>query len=61
MSYDSVANASSILGLLFFLMLFIVIVVWALRPRNKARFDAAARIPLEEPDPVDPQTKNLKP
>jgi cytochrome c oxidase cbb3-type subunit IV len=61
MSYDSIADASSMLGLLFFFMLFACILVWALRPKNKARFDAAARIPLEEPESVDINTKNLKP
>lgn len=61
MSYDSVASASSILGLVFFMMLFAVVVFWALRPKNKRKFEDAARIPLEEPDRVDRDTKNLKP
>lgn len=61
MTYDTVANASSILGLLFFLMLFGIVVVWAFRPKNKKKFDEAARIPLEEPDLVTRDTKNLKP
>lgn len=61
MSYDAVANASSMLGLVFFMMLFAVILFWAFWPKNKAKFDKAARIPLEEPDLVDSETKNLKP
>lgn len=61
LSYDSVASASSILGLIFFMMLFAVIVFWALWPKNKKNFAEAARIPLEEPDLADRETKNLKP
>lgn len=61
MSYDSIADASSMLGLVFFVMMFAVVVFWALRPKNKQAFDEAARIPLEEPESVDPNTKNLKP
>lgn len=60
-SYDAIADASSMLGLVFFIMMFAVILFWALRPKNKREFDKAARIPLEEPDPVDIDTKNLKP
>lgn len=61
MSYDSIADASSMLGLVFFIMMFAVVVFWALRPKNKKAFEEAARIPLQEPDPVDPNNKNLKP
>lgn len=61
MSYDYVANASSILGLIFFMMLFAVVVFWALWPKNKKNFEQAARIPLEEPDLADRETKNHKP
>ena len=61
MSYDYVANASSILGLIFFMMLFAVVVFWALWPKNKKNFEQAARIPLEEPDLAARETKNHKP
>ena len=61
MSYDTVANASSILGLLLFIMIFAAVVFWALWPRNKKGFEEAARIPLEEPEPVDFGKKNQKP
>ncbi len=60
-SYDSVASVSSMLGLALFLMLFAGVVFWALRPKNRNRFDQAARIPLEEPDYVDRDHKNAKP
>ncbi len=31
-----------------FVVLFIAVLVYALRPRNRAMFDAAARMPLRE-------------
>lgn len=48
----SIENPASHLVLSFwtpvFVALFVAIVFYALRPRNKARFDAAARMPLRE-------------
>ena len=48
----SIENLASNCGLTFwtpvFVGIFIAIVVYALRPRNKALFDAAARMPLRE-------------
>jgi cytochrome c oxidase cbb3-type subunit 4 len=61
MTYDTVANVSSLLGLLFFLLLFAGILFWAFRPKNRRKFDEAARIPLEPPELADLETKNQKP
>ena len=61
MGYDSIANVSSMLGLLFFGLLFLGIVVWAFRPRNRRRFEEASRIPLDPPELADRETKNQKP
>jgi cytochrome c oxidase cbb3-type subunit 4 len=48
----SIENLASHLVLTFwtpiFIGIFIAIVVYALRPRNKALFDAAAKMPLRE-------------
>ncbi len=41
------------------LVLFIGIVVWAWSGKNKARFDAAARLPFDE-DPQVPTNKTSK-
>lgn len=35
-------------GLVYMLALFVGVLVYALWPRNKEKFDRAARIPLEE-------------
>ena len=48
MSYDEIASLSGTVGLLFFIALFVVVLVYALRPGNKRKFDDAARIPLKE-------------
>lgn len=48
----SIENLASQLVLTFwtplFVTIFIAIVVYALRPRNKALFDAASKVPLRE-------------
>ena len=48
----SIENLASSFVLTFwtpiFVAIFIAIVIYALRPRNKALFDAAARMPLRE-------------
>jgi len=38
------------------LVIFIAIVIWAWSDRNKAAFDAAARIPLEDDGDNSPST-----
>jgi cytochrome c oxidase cbb3-type subunit 4 len=38
------------LWVVWFVLLFLGIVVWAFRPRNKARLEAQGRIPLDDED-----------
>lgn len=47
-SYEEVAAFAQQSGILYFFLLFVAVVVYALWPRNKAKFDRAARMPLEE-------------
>ena len=47
-AYDSVASFAQTWGLLYFVILFAVVVVYALWPKNRRRFDDAAQIPLRE-------------
>ena len=47
-SYEQVAVFAQQSGLLYFFLIFSAICVYALWPRNKAKFDHAAQIPLEE-------------
>ena len=48
MDYHSVSAFAQSYGLLYLLGLFIVVLVYALWPRNKEKFDKAAQIPLKE-------------
>ncbi|RXF73183.1 cbb3-type cytochrome c oxidase subunit 3 [Hansschlegelia zhihuaiae] len=48
MTYETLAHLAQTAGLLFFFSLFAAVLGYALRPRNRARFDAAARTPLRE-------------
>ncbi|HEX2724408.1 MAG TPA: cbb3-type cytochrome c oxidase subunit 3 [Beijerinckiaceae bacterium] len=47
-TYNFLAQFAQTGGLLYFVLIFAAVVVYALRPRNRARFDAAARIPLSK-------------
>jgi cytochrome c oxidase cbb3-type subunit 4 len=48
MQYHHLAHFAQTAGLVFFVLLFIGAVVYALWPRNRQKFRDAARIPLKE-------------
>ncbi|TQV68103.1 cbb3-type cytochrome oxidase subunit 3 [Denitrobaculum tricleocarpae] len=48
MNYQDVLYFSETYGLLYLVLLFAIVLVYALWPRNKKKFDDAARMPLEE-------------
>ncbi|BAQ48626.1 MULTISPECIES: cbb3-type cytochrome c oxidase subunit 3 [Methylobacterium] len=48
MTYDLAARFAQTSGLLYFVALFAGVGLYALWPRNQGRFDAAARLPLDE-------------
>jgi cytochrome c oxidase cbb3-type subunit 4 len=49
--YESVASMTRIIGLLFFVAMFIGVVVYAFWPGNKKQFEEDAKIPLrQDPD-----------
>jgi cbb3-type cytochrome oxidase subunit 3 len=47
MSYDTVATASQVTSLLMFIGMFLVVLAYALRPSNGARFERAQSAALE--------------
>lgn len=47
-TYALLAAIAQQLGVLFFMTAFLAIVAYALWPKNRERFDDAARIPLKE-------------
>jgi len=48
MTYDEVVSLSQTAGLIFFLILFLGVIAYVFWPRNKAKFDRAAHLPLDE-------------
>jgi cytochrome c oxidase cbb3-type subunit 4 len=49
--YETLASFAQTWGLLFFFTVFAGVLVYALWPKNGAKFDAAARMPLNDDDP----------
>jgi cytochrome c oxidase cbb3-type subunit 4 len=49
-TYETVSTFVQQGGAIYFSVLFLAVLVYALWPKNKARFDHAARIPLDEED-----------
>ena len=47
-TYETVSTFAQQAGALYFGLLFLLIVAYALWPKNKARFQAAAQIPLKD-------------
>jgi len=50
MSYDVLAHFIKMGGTVFFIGFFVLAIIYALWPKNKARFDQAAQIPLSDDD-----------
>jgi cytochrome c oxidase cbb3-type subunit 4 len=49
-TYSALAEFAQTWGLLLFVVAFAVVVIYALWPANKKKFDDAARSPLREDD-----------
>lgn len=47
-TYESVARFAQTWGLIYFFVIFVGVLVYALWPKNKRSFDEASRIPLRE-------------
>lgn len=48
MTYDTLASFAQTWGMLYMIVLFIGVLIYALRPGAKEKFDKAANIPLKE-------------
>lgn len=48
MTYESVSSFAQVWGTVGFIVLFGLALFYALNPKNRARFDEAARLPLEK-------------
>lgn len=49
--YETLAKFAQTWGLVLFIIAFALVLIYALNPRNKAKFDHAKRIPLEDEGP----------
>ncbi|QXX76510.1 cbb3-type cytochrome c oxidase subunit 3 [Methylovirgula sp. HY1] len=47
-TYESMSSFVATWGLVYFSVIFVIVLVYALRPSNRKKFDKAAHIPLEE-------------
>ena len=47
-TYQFLANFAQTAGLLYFMGMFAAVAIYAFWPKNQERFDAAARVPLQE-------------
>ncbi|KMO41597.1 cytochrome C oxidase [Methylobacterium variabile] len=48
MTYENASAFAQTSGLLYFVGIFLAVILYAFWPRNRARFDAAAHLPLIE-------------
>ncbi|MEO0400118.1 MAG: cbb3-type cytochrome c oxidase subunit 3 [Pseudomonadota bacterium] len=46
--YETLSQFAQTWGLLLFVLAFLLVLIYALSPRNKKQFDDASRIPFEE-------------
>ena len=53
MDYQTLSTFAQTWGLLYFVLIFAGVCLYAFWPRNKAKFDKASRMPLDEDDPED--------
>ncbi len=57
MDYEWLVAVTQIAGLILFLGLFLAVLVYALWPGNKKRFERASRVPLEDSERPDNETE----
>lgn len=50
--YEALASFAQTWGLLFFFAVFVGVLIYALWPKNGAKFEAAARMPLNDDAPI---------
>lgn len=48
--YETLSRFAQTWGLVIFIVAFALVLIYALNPRNKAKFDEAKNIPLKEED-----------
>jgi len=57
MDYEWLVTVTQTAGLILFIGLFLAVLVYALWPGNKKRFERASRVPLEDGEKPDNETE----
>jgi len=57
MDYNTLVMITQIAGLILFIGLFVGVLIYALWPGNKKRFERASRVPLEQDEKPDEDTQ----
>lgn len=52
-TYSTLASFAQTWGLLFFVLMFAIALIYALKPGNKKMFDRAAHMPLQDDEKED--------
>jgi cytochrome c oxidase cbb3-type subunit 4 len=55
--YEMLASFAQTWGLLFFFAVFLGVLIYALWPKNREKFDRAARLPLNDDMPAEDSRK----
>ncbi|MEZ5897284.1 MAG: cbb3-type cytochrome c oxidase subunit 3 [Parvularculaceae bacterium] len=56
--YETLSGIAQTWGLVLFIIAFVLVLIYALNPRNKENFDHAKRIPLEDEDQYNDSERN---
>jgi cytochrome c oxidase cbb3-type subunit 4 len=57
MDYETLVMITQIAGLVLFIGLFVGVLIYALWPGNKKRFERASKVPLEQDDKPEQDTQ----
>jgi cytochrome c oxidase cbb3-type subunit IV len=50
MTYEQLSAFAQTSGMIYFITIFVAVCIYAFWPKNKAKFDKAAQVPLENED-----------
>ncbi len=57
MDYETLVMVTQIAGLILFVGLFVAVLIYALWPGNRQRFERASRLPLDQDDRPEQDTQ----
>lgn len=56
--YETLSQFAQTWGLIIFIIAFVLVLIYALAPANRKKFERARRIPLEDDEPGDDEPDN---